>query len=148
MAMNFDMWHVEKTSKPNTFCLQLCILLKYYSVQKLHHNSKTIHLIRTLTDTRFTTGMAFSTQFSQGFTQFFSSSGSFLSCSSLASSWSYRTAMLHNSELVCLACTAVPLNTASSLAGLHPLLTGWELLSRAVTGNHSTCSGDIQRQHF
>lgn len=78
----------------------------------------------------------------QGFTPFLSSSGRFLSCSSLISSWSYRTAMFHNNELVCLACTALPLNTASSLAGLHPLL------SRAFTANHPVCSGDIHRQHF
>lgn len=83
----------------------------------------------------------------QDFTPFLSSAGRFLSCSSLISSWTYRTAVLHNS-LVCLACTALPLSTASSLAGLHPRLRGWELLSRAFTANHPVCSGDIHRQHF
>lgn len=69
MALNWT-WTcgmLEKNSKPNTFCLQLCILLKYYSVQKFHCNSKTIHLIGTLSDTHFTTGKAISTQFSPRF---------------------------------------------------------------------------------
>lgn len=59
--------YVACWKKPNTFCLQLCILPKYYSVQKLHHNSKTINLIRTLSDTHFTTGKGFSTKFSPRF---------------------------------------------------------------------------------
>lgn len=83
----------------------------------------------------------------QGITPFLSSSGRFLSSSSLVFSRSYRTATLHNSKLVCLASTALPLK-ASSLARLHSLLTGWELLSRGLTGNHPTCSGDIHSQHF
>ena len=67
MTMNLDMWHVGRNLKAKFFCLQLCLLLKYYSVQKFHHNSKTIHLIGTLSDTHFTTGKAFPTQFSSRF---------------------------------------------------------------------------------
>lgn len=51
----------QKNVKPNTFGLQLCILVKYYSVPNLHHNSKTIHHIWALSHSHFTS-KPFSTQ--------------------------------------------------------------------------------------
>lgn len=113
----------KKNFKVNTFWLQLCILVKHH-VQKLHHNSKTIHLIWTLSDTPFTTGKPFSTHASKKILlhSWCWESGRFLPCLSLVSSRSYMT-----SVLVCLACRALPLNSASSL------LTGQELLSRGFT---------------
>lgn len=122
MAMNLDMWHVEKTSKPNTFCLQLCILLKYYSVQKLHHHSKTIHLIGTPSDTHFTTGKPFSTQFSPWYysiPQLIWKVSFLLICSFLLELQDCYASQQSVKKLVCLESTALPLNTASSLTGLH-----------------------------
>lgn len=138
----------KKKVKPNTFCLQLYILLKYYSVQNLHHNSKTIHHIWTLSDTDSTTGKPFSIQPSPRFCSIpeliWKVSSLLISCSLLAlhdryAAWQWTgLSRMHSSAS----------NSAFPLAGLHHLLTQGELLSRGFTGNHLTCSGDIHRQHF
>lgn len=142
------MWHVEKSQ-----ILFACNYVFYSSIILSKNFTITVKLLISSEPCQtliLLLARLFPQNSHQGFTPFLSSSGRFLSCSSLVSSWSYRTDILHDSEPVCLACTALLLHTASSLAGLHSLLTGWELLSRAFTANHPTvmCSGDIHRQHF
>lgn len=146
--LDMDMWHVGKSQivfACNYVFYSSIILSKNFTITvKLFISSEPCQTLTLLL------ARLFPHNSHQGFTPFLSSSGRFLSCSSLVSSWSYRSAVLHDSELVCLAFTALLLNTASSLARLHPLLTEWEILSRAFTANHPTvmCSVDIHRQHF
>lgn len=109
---------LEKTSKSNTFCLQLCILLKYYSVQKLHHNSKTIHLIGTLSDTHFTTRKAFPTQ----------SSSRFYSIPQL--SWKVSFLLISNFLLDLQDCSA---SQQSGLSCMHSSASEHSLLPHRVT---------------
>lgn len=97
-------------------------------------NSKSINLIWTLPDINFTTGKLFSTQ---PFPRFYSipqliRKVSFLLISSFPLEWQDCYAAWQ----FCFVCTALSLNSASSLAGLHHLLTGWEILSRGFTGTH------------